>query len=187
MEVTIIPNGVDVAALSVDTERHPHRVVFLGRDEPRKGLDLLVEAWSKVSQRFPDAELVVMGADRGSPDVEWMRRVDDETKARILSSAAVFVAPNTGGESFGIVLVEAMAAGAAVLASDLQAFVDVGGDAVRFFRKGDNADLADELLDLLGDDDGRPALGRRGEARARQFDWSKVATSYRDVYTQALL
>lgn len=187
MEVTIIPNGLDVAALSVDTERHPYRVVFLGRDEPRKGLDLLLGAWIRVSETIPTAELVVMGADRGSPDVEWMGTVDDETKARILNSAAVFVAPNTGGESFGIVLVEAMAAGAAVLASDLQAFVDVGGDAVQLFKKGNNRDLAKELLSLLGDDDGRGALGRRGEAHARQFDWSKVATSYRDVYTQALL
>lgn len=186
MEVTIIPNGLDIAAMSVDIERNPHRVVFLGRDEPRKGLDLLLEAWREVSQTVPDAELVVMGVDRGFPNVEWMGRVDDETKARILSSAAVYVAPNTGGESFGIVLVEAMAAGAAVLASDLQSFVDVGADAVRFFTTGNSADLAVKLLRLLEDEDGRDELGRRGETRAQRFDWNTVAASYRDVYGQAL-
>jgi phosphatidylinositol alpha-mannosyltransferase len=186
MEVAIVPNGLDAAALSIETERHSHRVVFLGRDEPRKGLDLLLEAWTEVSHAFPAAELVVMGADRGTSDVRWLGRVDDETKARMLSSAAVLVAPNTGGESFGIVLVEAMAAGAAILASDLQSFTDLGGDAVRFFKNGDADDLVVQLVDLLGDEAGRVELGRRGESRVQQFDWSTVATSYRYVYTQAL-
>ena len=186
MDVTIVPNGLDVVALSTDIERQPHRVVFLGRDEPRKGLDLLLEAWTEVSQTVPAAELVVMGADRGSPGLEWLGRVDDEVKSRILNSAALFVAPNTGGESFGIVLVEAMAAGAAILASDLPAFRDVGGDAVRFFKTGDVADLTVNLIELLGDEAGRVELRRRGESRVRQFDWGEVATSYREVYTQAL-
>lgn len=186
MDVLIVPNGLDVAGMSFDVDRNPRRVAFLGRDEPRKGLDLLLEAWSEVTQSIPGAELVVMGADRGSPDVEWLGRADEETKVRILNSAAVLVAPNTRGESFGIVLVEAMAAGAAVLASDLQSFEDVGGEAVRYFRKGNVSSLVAGLVGLLDNDDGRADLSRLGHARAVRFDWDTVATSYRAVYEESL-
>ncbi|MGH3649701.1 MAG: glycosyltransferase family 4 protein, partial [Acidimicrobiia bacterium] len=118
VEVTIVPNGVDLDAFRVGAERRPRRVVFLGRDEPRKGLNLLLEAWEDVLGSVPDAELVVMGAHREMDGVTWMGSVDDATKAQMLGSAAICVAPNTGRESFGIVVVEAMAAGAAVVASD---------------------------------------------------------------------
>ena len=186
MGVVIVPNGVDVAAMSTDQERTPLRVAFLGRDEPRKGLDLLLESWGDVSNAVPDAQLVVMGASRGSHDVEWMGRVDDETKIRVLNSAAVYVAPNIGGESFGVVLVEAMAAGAAVLASDLQSFVDVGGEAVRYFRTGNVSDLTAKLVELLDDDKARGDLARRGRMRADQFDWDTVGAAYRVVYEESL-
>jgi phosphatidylinositol alpha-mannosyltransferase len=186
MSVVIVPNGLDVATMSTDQERTPLRVAFLGRDEPRKGLDLLLESWGDVSDAVPDAELVVMGASRGSHDVEWMGRVDDETKIQVLNSAAVLVAPNTGGESFGIVLVEAMAAGAAVLASDLQSFRDVGGEAVRYFRTGDVSDLTAKLVELLDDDKARSDLARRGRMRADQFDWDTVGAAYRAVYEKSL-
>ncbi len=186
MGVVIVPNGLDVAAMSTDQERTLLRVAFLGRDERRKGLDLLLESWGEVSDAVPDAELVVMGADRGSHDVEWMGRVDDETKIRVLNSAAVLVAPNTGGESFGIVLVEAMAAGAAVLASDLPSFVDVGGEAVRYFRTGDVSDLTARLVELLDDDRARADLARRGRMRADQFDWDTVGDAYSAVYEKTL-
>ena len=186
MNVVIVPNGLDVAAMSIDLERKPRRVAFLGRDEPRKGLDLLLEAWGDVSHSVRDAELVVMGADRGSHHVKWMGRVDDETKVRVLNSAAVFVAPNTGGESFGIVLVEAMAAGAAAVASDLQSFEDVAGDAVRFFKTGDVLELTVGLVELLNDDEARVDLARRGQIRAARFDWDTVAAAYRAVYEESL-
>jgi len=127
-----------------------------------------------------------MGADRGSRDVEWMGRVDDETKIRVLNSAAVLVAPNTGGESFGIVLVEAMAAGAAVLASDLQSFVDVGGEAAWYFRTGDASDLTAKLVELLDDGNARTDLAGRGRMRADQFDWDTVGAAYRAVYEKSL-
>ncbi len=186
MDVVIVPNGLDVAALSTDLERKPRRVVFLGRDEPRKGLDLLLDAWGDVSHSVEGAELVVMGAARGSHEVKWMGRVDDDTKVGVLNSAAVFVAPNTGGESFGIVLVEAMAAGAAVLASDLQSFADMAGDGVRFFKTGDVSELTAGLVELLNDDGARADLARRGQIRAARFDWDTVAAAYRAVYEESL-
>ena len=187
IEVAIVPNGVDVGAMMVPgTERHPHRLAFLGRDEPRKGLDLLLEAWPQVLAAVPDAELVVMGADRGTPGVRWLGRVGDEVKAEMLSSSSVFVAPHIGGESFGITLVEAMAAGAAVVASNLGAFVDVAQDAARYFPVGDVSRLAEALIELLDDRGVREVLASRGEVRAASFDWSYVLAAYRAEYRAAL-
>lgn len=186
LEVTIIPNGVDVQAFSSDVERAQHRVAFLGRDEPRKGLDVLLEAWNRVRQEIPDAELLVMGADRSSPGVSWKGIVDEAEKRQGLGSSSVYVAPNLGGESFGITIVEAMAAGAAVVASDLGAFRDVGGEAVRYFPAGDPRALGDELVAILGDPTTMAMLSRAGQERARRFDWPTIVSGYRAVYTQAI-
>lgn len=184
LEPVIIPNGVDTAAfVSAGTDRG-RRVVFLGRDEPRKGLDILLEAWPQIAASVPDAELVVVGADRGTDGVDWMGVVDDEAKAEVLGQAAVYVAPNTGGESFGIVLIEAMAAGAAVVASNLPAFVEVGEGSARFFETGDPTDLAEQVLALLTDDDARDSIAADARLRAEDFDWSKVAVSYRALYEE---
>lgn len=186
LEVSIVPNGVDVSRFDADVGRHPGRVAFLGRDEKRKGLDVLLEAWGRVSEAIPDAELVVMGADRGLEGITWMGAVDEAAKVEGLNSAAVYVAPNLGGESFGVVLVEGMAAGCAVVASDLASFREVGGDAVRYFRAGDPGDLADALIDLMGDTAAVGALAVVGIERARRFDWKTVAAQYRAVYEEAL-
>lgn len=186
VEVTIIPNGVDVSSLQSDAKRISGRVAFLGRDERRKGLDLLLNAWPRVAERIAGAEMVVMGADRGLEGIEWMGPVDDVTKAELLGSAAVYVAPNLGGESFGIVLVEAMAAGTPVLASDLDSFRDVGGDAARYFTTGDADALVSELVDMLGDEAGLAELSAKGRRRAERFDWSRVTAEYRSMYEVAL-
>ena len=151
--------------------------MFLGRDEPRKGLDVLLEAWPSVLEAVPDAELVVMGAKRDLPDIEWLGWVDDTTKAEMLNSSAVYVAPNTGGESFGIVLLEAMAAGAAVIASNLDAFTDVGGPAVRYFENGDADALSVEIVQLLRQEEIRSGLAEAGRARIADFDWGPVSAS----------
>ncbi|MDP9143795.1 MAG: glycosyltransferase family 4 protein [Actinomycetota bacterium] len=184
VEVTIIPNGLDVQAMKVDTPRVQDRVAFLGRDERRKGLDVLLEAWPEVRAVRPDAELVVMGAARGTNDATWMGRVDERTKAEVLSSAAIYVAPQLGGESFGIVLLEAMAAGSAVVASDLEPFRSVAAEAARFFPVGDSAALAVTLLDLLGAPSQRAGLAAAGEERVAGYDWGVVGAAYRDLYSR---
>lgn len=185
-EVAVVPNGVDVSSVSPGAERSTRRISFLGRDERRKGLSVLLEAWSTVVDTVPDAELVVMGAVRKRSGVEWMGRVDDAEKCEILASSAVYVAPNLGGESFGIILVEAMAAGAPVVASDLKAFRDVAGDAARYFPVGDSAALAGELGDLLLDDQERERLRGLGLERAQMFSWDTVVAQYRDAYISIL-
>jgi phosphatidylinositol alpha-mannosyltransferase len=185
-EPLIIPNGVDTASLRVDVDRVSTRVSFLGRDEPRKGLDVLLKAWPAVVERFGDAELVVMGVEREDAGVRFMGRVDDATKAEVLSSSAVYVAPNTHGESFGITLVEGMASGAAVLASDLPAFTYVGRDGARYFETGSASSLAATLIELLTDNAMRDSVASRGVERARAFDWSFVATAYKETYLRAI-
>jgi phosphatidylinositol alpha-mannosyltransferase len=182
----IIPNGLDVAALHAEVERDPNAVAFLGRDEPRKGLDVLLEAWPTVVDRVPRARLTVMGANRGLEDITWMGYVDDATKARVLGSSGVYVAPHLGGESFGIVLVEAMAAGAAVVASNLDSFVAVAAGAARFFPAGDVKALGETLAEVLADPDEQRRLASIGVEGAKRFDWSVVGAAYRDLYARVV-
>lgn len=185
LDVTIVPNAVDLAAFDVDIARDPSQVAFLGRDEPRKGLDLLLRAWPAVRAARSEAHLVVMGADRGTGEVDWRGAVDDGAKAEVLASSGVFVAPNLGGESFGIVLVEAMAAGCAVIASDLDPFRDVAAGSARYFVTGDEASLSQALMEVLEDEGTRTELSAAGLERARLFGWDVVARRYRDVYRDA--
>ena len=193
-----IPNGVDVSAFaSVDAaaERSASpTVAFLGRyDEPRKGMGVLVRALPAVLESVPDLRLRIMGdgderalrerLPRGM-DVEFLGRVDDARKAAVLAAADVYCAPNTGGESFGIVLVEAMAAGAAVVASDLDAFRRVlrDGDCGALAPVGDPAALAESLIGVLTDDARRAGLCARAAEAVREYDWPVVAERVVRVY-----
>jgi phosphatidylinositol alpha-mannosyltransferase len=116
--------------------------------------------------------------------VQLLGRVSEEEKAELLSSVDLYVAPHIGGESFGIVLLEAMAAGSAVLASDLVAFQDVldGGRCGALFRTGDAAGLAVAVSGLLADPERRAHLAAAGSARAQEYDWSRVARQVVAVY-----
>jgi phosphatidyl-myo-inositol alpha-mannosyltransferase len=122
------------------------------------------------------------------PEVEarvtFLGLVSEDDKARAFVSADVYVAPNTGGESFGIVLLEAMASGTPVLASDIEAFRRVTGDgqAGASFRNEDPADLAQAAVALLADADERSRLVAAGRERAREFDWETVARRVVEVY-----
>ncbi len=121
-------------------------------------------------------------AMRGS--VEFLGMVSDEDKARLLRSVDLYVAPNTGGESFGIILVEAMSAGAPVLAGDLDAFEQVldGGAAGELFPVGRADALADSAVRLLADPARRGDLRERGSRHVRRFDWSTVGADILAVY-----
>jgi phosphatidylinositol alpha-mannosyltransferase len=116
--------------------------------------------------------------------VTFLGRADDADKAAALKTADVYVAPNLGGESFGIILVEAMAAGAAVLASNIPAFRKVLGEG-RFgelFTAGDAEDLAARLAGLLDDPDRQAALDAEAQVAVRRYDWSTVAGQILSVY-----
>lgn len=184
--VSIVPNGIDTSWYPPGTESVAGRVAFLGRDDHRKGLDVLLAAWPEVRRARPDATLVVMGAERaeGPPGVVFTGRVGEGAKRLLLAESAVFVAPHLGGESFGIVLVEAMAARCAVVASDLPAFRDVLGGAGTLVPPGDTEALAGAIVALLDD----PAEAARrieaGSRRATTFEWSEVVAGYRRLYAR---
>ena len=187
-EVSIIPNAIEVARYEVSVGRIDHRVAFLGRDDPRKGLDVILEAWPSIREAHPDAELMVMGASRASaPEgVSFLGRVSGGEKRRLLSTSRVFVAPNTRGESFGIVIAEAMAAGCAVVASNLPAFKAVVGRHGHLVRPGDARELGKAVRRLLGDRVEARRIGEQARGAVRRFDWSVVLDAYRDAYRRAL-
>lgn len=184
----IVPNAIDVGAYDVDIERHPKRVAFLGRDDPRKGLSILLEAWPAVREAHPDAELEVMGATRPQklPGVGFHGPADEATKRRVLASSQIFVAPNLGGESFGIVVTEGMAAGCAVIASDIEAFRSVVGDGGVLVPPGDPGALTSSITRLLDDEAEAARLGKRARKSVQRFDWPSVLDGYRQAYADAL-
>jgi phosphatidylinositol alpha-mannosyltransferase len=200
-EPVIIPNGLYVDRFRGASPREDWRgedgtIAFVGRlDEPRKGLDVLLEAFPAIVERRPGVRLLVVGSgdvDRARSlvpselraQVSFLGLVDDVEKARVLKTADVYVAPNTGGESFGIILVEAMAAGAAVVASDLPAFHRVlqGGGCGVLFPTGDARALAGEVVALLDDEERRTRLREAADVAVRQYDWSIVARKVLQVY-----
>ncbi|MFC5952306.1 glycosyltransferase family 4 protein [Pseudonocardia lutea] len=194
-----IPNGVDVPRFAAGPllpgyPRTP-TVGFVGRfTEPRKGMPVLLEAL-----RSLEARLLVVG--RGDPAdlrreagpvadrLDVLGAVDEDTKAAALRSVDVFCAPNLGGESFGMVLTEAMAAGAPVVASDLESFRRVLGEpepAGVLVPTGDAAALAAALRGLLADPARRAMLSAAGRVRAAAFDWPVVAAQVLQVYQAAV-
>jgi phosphatidylinositol alpha-mannosyltransferase len=193
-DATEIPNGVDVARfahgpLLPGYPRTP-TVGFVGRfGEPRKGMPVLLEAVRRVGARLlvvgrGDAEALRRAA--GPVELDLLGSVDDDTKAAALRSVDVFCAPNLGGESFGMVLTEAMAAGAPVVASDLESFRRVLGTAGVLVPTGDEDALAGALRGLLADPARRAALSAAGRERAARFDWSVVAGEVLQVYQAAI-
>lgn len=183
----IVPIAVDVDSYESEVERRHNRVAFLGRDEPRKGLSVLLEAWPQINAASPGAELEVMGSVRQTEltGVTFHGRADELTKREVLGSSQVFVAPNTRGEGFGVVVAEAMAAGCAVIASDIEAFRYVLGETGVLVPVGDVTTLAREVVRLLRDPEDARRHGERARARVRRFDWSVVAEQYRSVYVDA--
>lgn len=195
-----IPNGVDVESLQsaspLDGYPKPGKsVLFLGRfDEPRKGMAVLLAALPALVERVPDVEVLVVG--RGDEDalraqagdlaghLKFLGQVSDDEKASALCSVDVYCAPHTGGESFGIVLVEAMAAGTAVVASDLDAFrrVLADGEVGMLVPIEDPPALAEALITLLQDDELRARYVEAALTEVRRYDWPVVADQIMRVY-----
>ena len=202
-DAVVIPNGVYVDRFAAavprpewqGTPQHP-TIAFVGRlDEPRKGLPVLAHAVPRLLQRLPGARVLVLGRGDGEEAMAGLEPaaraaitllgpLDDAAKAALLRSVDVYVAPQTGGESFGIVLVEAMSAGAPVLASDLGAFRRVldNGRLGALFEVADAAALAGALLDLLADPAARRRYADAASDAVRRYDWSVVAEQVTAVY-----
>ncbi|MDQ3734868.1 MAG: glycosyltransferase family 4 protein [Actinomycetota bacterium] len=200
-DAIVIPNGVDVAHFAAAPPLPGFRragltIGFLGRfDERRKGLPVLLDALAQIAPEHPDLHLLVAG--RGDVDdlyedlpeplherVTVLGEISEEDKARMLASIDIYCAPNLGGESFGVILVEAMAAGAAIVASDLDAFRRVLNDGAAgvLVRRGNAAALGDGLSQLLGDATRRAELVQAGRIAVQEYDWSVVSQRILAVY-----
>ena len=204
-EYEIIPNGVDLDRF---TNAEPYEnlrdgtlnILFVGRFEERKGMIHLLKAYHRLRKRRVDARLLVIGTGpklreykrfvglRGIRDVEFLGRVSDQEKVRYFASADIFCAPNTGQESFGIVLLEAMAAGLPVVASDIHGYKRVVQRNVSglLVEPRDPDALAAALERLICQPALRVRLGEAGSRRAPEFDWSHVTAQLVGVYDEVI-
>jgi phosphatidyl-myo-inositol alpha-mannosyltransferase len=200
-DAVLIPNGVTVrryekASPLPGWPGEGGALGFLGRmDEPRKGLDVLLRAFETLGAQRPGLRLLIAGPGDREDVIEkvpaslrerviLLGQVSEDDKARVYHSVDVFCAPNTGGESFGIVLAEAMAAGAPIAASDLDAFRQVlrGGRAGELFETGDPDALAAAAGRLLDDRQRRALLSAAASEAVRAYDWPVVARDVVQVY-----
>ena len=201
----IIPNGVDVAHFSAPVGPLPQycdgklNVLFVGRPEPRKGLAFLLRAFVRVKAEVPNARLLVVGAgnfDRyrrsmeqaGVPDIDFVGWVTYEDLARYHRAAHVFCAPATGYESQGIVLLEAMAAGTPIVASNVEGYASVLTHSVEglLVLPKETGALAEALIQLLKDEETRKAMGERGRLRAQEYSWERISQRVLSYYERLL-
>ena len=203
-DAIVVPNGIYADRYRdgvVEPRWTGDTLGFIGRfEETRKGLDVLVAALPSIITRFPQVKIFVAGPGdseaflkRVDPQLHsrfaFLGRISEDEKANFLTSVALYIAPNTGGESFGIILAEALAGGASVIASDIPAFDSLLGHGKygTLFESENSADLATKVIDLLGDKDKRRAIAQRGKDYAQEFDWDVVAEKIYDVYEMAMV
>jgi len=203
-DAVVIPNGIYTDRYrdgEVLAKWSGNTIGFIGRfEEPRKGLSILLDALPIIARFAPDVRVLVAGpgdhkevVENIDPQLrhrfEFLGRISEKEKADFLSSVAIYVAPNTGGESFGIILAEALAGGATVLASDIPAFDSLLGHGQygALFQSENAQDLARVAIDLLRDDEKRRDLSRKGKDYAQRFDWDVVAEDIYSIYEMALV
>jgi phosphatidylinositol alpha-mannosyltransferase len=197
----IIPNGVDLERFA-DAEPFEElrdgtvNILFVGRFEERKGLIHLLKAYHRLRKRHVDARLLVVGSGpkerelrryvglRQIRDVEFLGRVSDDDKARYFASADIFCAPATGQESFGIVLLEAMATGVPIVASDIHGYKNVLQRGVQglLVEPRNHRALAAALYTLSQDPELRHRMGEAGRVRAPDYSWERVTERIVDYY-----
>lgn len=205
-EYEIIPNGIDVDHFSQRAVPWPQyqdgktNLIFVGRLEKRKGLRYLLEAYGRLKWDMPDLRLIVVGpgtpdkdsyhvlSSQNLQDVEFVGRVPYDDLPRYYASADVFCSPATGGESFGIVLLEAMAAGKPIVASDIEGYRGVMQHGIqgRLFQNKSVESLASELQTLILDPDLRRKMGEQGSTTAPQYRWQVVARRVEQYYESCI-
>jgi phosphatidyl-myo-inositol alpha-mannosyltransferase len=201
---TVVPNGVDVARFAgaelleeLVADGRP-TLLFVGRLERRKGLEPMIRAFTLLEAKRPDLRLLVVGdgperhrceqllPTRLRADVRFLGRVGQDELPRYYASCDLYVSPALGGESFGIVLLEAMAAGTAIVASDIPGYRSVARDEVhgRLVAPGDPRALADAIRALLDDPSRRAAMAAEGRRTVEGYDWPVVAARLRSIYSR---
>jgi phosphatidylinositol alpha-mannosyltransferase len=204
--VTIIPNGIDLSkyktnnySSKVQTSKSTKQILYIGRLEKRKGVKYLLQAFALLTGQDPELELIIAGDGSDRPKLElfvhdnhisnvtFLGFVDEITKLRLLKSASVFCSPALYGESFGIVLLEAMAVGLPVVAGNNAGYVSVlkGLGAISIINPKDTSELARRLEIMAGNDDLRKLWQKWAEEYVQQFDYSKIISQYEDLYKRA--
>ncbi len=197
----IIPNCIDIDSLRT-LKPWPNKtkptVLFVGRHEERKGLRFLIEAWIKSQYLQKNADLWVIGAggetaelmgmSKDIPSISFLGRIDDDELFRRMHASDVVVAPALYGESFGIVLLEAMACSAAVIASNIPGYRDVARDGVEAIlcEPGNSESLKNALEQLISDDELKNQLIIKGLERSKEFSAEKIVSMYIELYYQVL-
>jgi len=200
-EYTTIPNGIDFKRFSTPLppiERlHDGKlnVLFVGRAEKRKGLNFLLEAYQLIKQELPQSRLVIVGPETQQKYEQMARRmtledvvftgyVPNEALPAYYQTCDVFCSPATGGESFGIVLLEAMAASRAIVASSIDGYAGLINNGVEglLVPPRDVTALANAIIALLKDEPRRLEMGLRGLGKAEQYSWTNVAKTINDYY-----
>jgi len=203
-EYQVIPNGINVARFSTPRplieglSDGKLNILFVGRPEKRKGLTYLLEAYRKVKRQVPLSRLIVVGPGTerydsearklGLEDAVFTGYVDNDMLPSYYQSADIFCSPATGGESFGIILLEAMAASKPIVASAISGYASVMSDGVQgiLVPPKDKEALAGALIKLLSDPDLRQQMGARGRIRAEECDWPNVADRVNQYYVSLI-
>ena len=207
-DYAVIPNGIDPQRFRPEVTpaagiAHPQRrtILFVGRLEERKGLSTLLDAYQLLRQVRADCQLVVVGdgalrrgyerrvEEEGIPDVRFCGFIPEQEKPGYLTAADIYCAPNTGKESFGVILLEAMASGRPVVATAIDGFRQVltEGREGLLVPPGDDGAMATALARLLDHPEQRLEMGRAGRAAAVGYAWPLVADRVLEVYQAALL
>lgn len=203
----IIPNGVDLEHFSPDVAPMEEfkdgklNILFVGRMEKRKGLNYLLDAFAQVKKEVPNSRLIAVGpgtrlrrkyekqvARHGLKDVVFVGFASYQELPRYYQTADVFCAPATGSESFGIILLEAMALGKPIVASNIEGYASVISDGVDgvLVPPRDSQSLAQALIDLLNDEPRRREMGANGRTKALGYGWESIARHILDYYQRVL-
>ena len=203
-DAIVVPNGIYASLYrdgKIDERWTGNTIGFIGRfEEPRKGLSVLIDALPAIITQIPDIKIFIAGPGDSADALKeiqpalrsrftFMGRISEEEKANFLASVGLYIAPNTGGESFGIILAEALAAGASVVASDIPAFDSLlgHGEYGTLFESENSQDLAIKVVALLEDSAARKEIAQRGKNYAQAFDWDVVADKIFNVYQMAMV
>ena len=193
----ILPNGVDIDVFRPGGSRlegldeEAFYLIFVGRREPRKGLDVMLEALPLIRETNPEVRLLVVGAEGGSSREEgvvWLGRLEDELIPDSYRTARIMVSPALGWESFGIVLIEAMACGLPVVASDIPGYRAVVEDGVQgvLVPPGDARALAAALKGLIEDEKRRSLMSKAALDRAAGYSWDNLVGGVEEAYEEAV-